>query len=139
MMAFPVAPPGATMAISFQSDEEVLQELRKRLREMSDQELVRFRKEVRRLAENPFQRSWITLGGSGSGGNKPPNDRILTWQSPPFGILPEPTEGTQQRAGNLTAALPRRPVTCDEGRSHDRNSFFAACFHLTDAVRLQWR
>jgi hypothetical protein len=36
----PVAPPGATMAISFQSDEE----------------LIRFGKEVRRLAENPFQR-----------------------------------------------------------------------------------
>ena len=55
------------------------------------------------------------------------------------GVLPKPTEGTQRSAGNLTAALPRRPVTCDEGRSHDRNSFFAACFHLTDAVRLQWR
>jgi phage terminase small subunit len=44
------------MAISFQSDEEVLQKLQDKLRKMSDQELIRFGKEVRRLAENPFQR-----------------------------------------------------------------------------------
>jgi hypothetical protein len=44
------------MAISFQSDEEVLRRLRDRLRKMSDEELIRFGKEVRRLAENPFQR-----------------------------------------------------------------------------------
>jgi len=44
------------MAISFQSDEEVLRKLRDKLRKMTDQELVRFGKEVRRLAENPFQR-----------------------------------------------------------------------------------
>jgi hypothetical protein len=43
------------MAISFQSDEEVLRKLRDKLRKMTDQELVRFGKEVRRLAENPFQ------------------------------------------------------------------------------------
>jgi molybdopterin converting factor small subunit len=52
----PVAPPGATMAISFQSDEEVLRKLRDKLRKMSDEELIRFGKEVRRLAENQFQR-----------------------------------------------------------------------------------
>ena len=52
----PVAPPGATMAISFQSDEEVLRKLRDKLRKMTDEELIRFGKEVRRLAENPFQR-----------------------------------------------------------------------------------
>ena len=44
------------MAISFQSDEEVLRKLRDKLRKMTDEELVRFGKEVRRLAENPFQR-----------------------------------------------------------------------------------
>ncbi len=44
------------MAISFQSDEEVVRNLRDKLRKMTDQELVRFGKEVRRLAENPFQR-----------------------------------------------------------------------------------
>ena len=44
------------MAISFQSDEEVLRKLRDKLRKMSDAELIRFGKEVRRLAENPFQR-----------------------------------------------------------------------------------
>jgi hypothetical protein len=44
------------MAISFQSDEEVLGKLRERLRKMTDEELIRFGKEVRRLAENPFQR-----------------------------------------------------------------------------------
>jgi hypothetical protein len=44
------------MAISFQSDEEVLRKLRDRLRKMSDQELIKFGRDVRRLAENPFQR-----------------------------------------------------------------------------------
>jgi hypothetical protein len=44
------------MAISFQSDEEVLRKLRDKLSKMSDEELIRFGKEVRRLAENPFQR-----------------------------------------------------------------------------------
>jgi predicted thioesterase len=56
MMSVPVAPPGATMAISFQTDEEVLRKLRDRLRKMTDDELIKFGKEVRRLAENPFQR-----------------------------------------------------------------------------------
>jgi hypothetical protein len=46
------------MAISFQSDEEVLRKLRDRLRKMTDEELVRFGKEVRRLAENPFQKQF---------------------------------------------------------------------------------
>jgi len=40
MMAFPVAPPGATMAISFQSEEEVLRKLRDKLRRMTDEELI---------------------------------------------------------------------------------------------------
>jgi len=44
------------MAISFQSDEEALRKLRDKLRKMTDEELIRFGKEVRRLAENPFQR-----------------------------------------------------------------------------------
>jgi hypothetical protein len=44
------------MAISFQSDEEVLRKLWERLRRMTDEELIKFGKEVRRLAENPFQR-----------------------------------------------------------------------------------
>ena len=44
------------MAISFQSDEDVLRKLRDKLRKMTDEELIRFGKEVRRLAENPFQR-----------------------------------------------------------------------------------
>jgi len=43
------------MAISFQSDEEVLRKLRDKLRKMSDEELIKFGKDVRRLAENPFQ------------------------------------------------------------------------------------
>ena len=42
--------------IGFESDEAILQKLRERLRRMSDEELVRFGKEVRRLAENPFQK-----------------------------------------------------------------------------------
>ena len=44
------------MAISFQSEEEVLRKLRDKLRKMTDEELIRFGKDVRRLAENPFQR-----------------------------------------------------------------------------------
>jgi hypothetical protein len=44
------------MTISFQSDEEVLRKLRDRLSKMTDEELIRFGKEVRRPAENPFQR-----------------------------------------------------------------------------------
>ena len=44
------------MAISFQSDKDVLRKLRHKLRKMTDAELIRFGKEVRRLAENPFQR-----------------------------------------------------------------------------------
>ena len=55
-MAFPVVPPGAMMAISFQSDEEVLRNLRDKLRRMTDEELIKFGKEVKKLAENPFQR-----------------------------------------------------------------------------------
>ena len=44
------------MSISFDSDEIVLNKLRERLRKMSDEELIRFGKEVRKLAENPFQK-----------------------------------------------------------------------------------
>jgi hypothetical protein len=55
MLAFPVAPPGARMSIGFQSDEEILRTLREKLRKMTDEELIRFGKQVRRLAENPFQ------------------------------------------------------------------------------------
>jgi len=42
--------------IGFKSDEEVLQKLRERLRSMTDEELIKLGKDVRRLAENPFQR-----------------------------------------------------------------------------------
>jgi hypothetical protein len=44
------------MAIDFQPQDEVLRNLRQKLRKMTDEELIRFGKEVRRLAENPFQR-----------------------------------------------------------------------------------
>jgi hypothetical protein len=44
------------MAISFQSDEEVLRKLPDKLRKMTDEQLIRFGKDARRLAENPFQR-----------------------------------------------------------------------------------
>ena len=44
------------MSISFESEEIVLEKLRARLRRMTDEELIRFGKDVRRLAENPFQR-----------------------------------------------------------------------------------
>jgi hypothetical protein len=44
------------MAIGFLSDEEVLRTLRDKLRKMTDEELIKFGKDVSRLAENPFQR-----------------------------------------------------------------------------------
>jgi len=44
------------MSISFDSDEIALEKLRARLRRMTDEELIRFGKDVRRLAENPFQK-----------------------------------------------------------------------------------
>jgi hypothetical protein len=44
------------MAIAFESDEVLLEKLRERLRSMSDEELIKFGKQVRELAENPFQR-----------------------------------------------------------------------------------
>ncbi len=44
------------MSISFESDEIVLEKLRERLRRMTDEELITFGKDVRRLAENPFQK-----------------------------------------------------------------------------------
>jgi uncharacterized protein HemY len=53
---FPVALPLERPMISFQSDEAILENLRERLRRMTDQELIKFGKEVRRLAENPFQK-----------------------------------------------------------------------------------
>jgi hypothetical protein len=44
------------MSISFQSEEAVSEKLRERLRRLTDEELIRFGKDVRKLAENPFQR-----------------------------------------------------------------------------------
>jgi hypothetical protein len=44
------------MGISFESEEIVLNKLRERLRRTTDDELIRFGKDLRRLAENPFQR-----------------------------------------------------------------------------------
>ncbi len=42
--------------IGFESDEAILHKLQERLRRMTDEELIKFGKDVRRLAENPFQR-----------------------------------------------------------------------------------
>jgi hypothetical protein len=56
MMQSPVAPPGAMMSIGFDSEEVILEKLRGRLRRMSDEELIKFGKDVRKLGENPFQR-----------------------------------------------------------------------------------
>jgi len=44
------------MSISFESEEIILEKLRERLRRMTDEELIKFGKDVRRLAENPFTR-----------------------------------------------------------------------------------
>ncbi len=61
------------MAIDFQSEEEVLRNLRQKLRKMTDDELIRFGKEVRRLAENPFQRQ-LDEARSGGGGKTNRNE-----------------------------------------------------------------
>ncbi len=63
------------MAISFQSDEEVLRKLRDKLRKMSDEELIEFGKKVRKLAENPFQKQLEMARKSGSEGAR--SNRIL--------------------------------------------------------------
>ena len=56
------------MAISFQSDEEVLRKLRDKLRKMTDEE-VRFGKEVRTgLRKIRFSGDWMKRGQNGSGG-----------------------------------------------------------------------
>jgi hypothetical protein len=44
------------MSISFESEEIILKKLQERLRRMTDEELIKFGKDVRRLAENPFQK-----------------------------------------------------------------------------------
>ena len=44
------------MSISFESEEIILKKLRDRLRRMTDEELLKFGNDVRRLAENPFQK-----------------------------------------------------------------------------------
>jgi hypothetical protein len=44
------------MSISFESEEIILKKLQERLRRMTDEELTKFGKDVRRLAENPFQK-----------------------------------------------------------------------------------
>jgi len=44
------------MSIGFDSDQVILNKLRERLRRMTDEELIRFGKDVRKLAANPFQR-----------------------------------------------------------------------------------
>jgi hypothetical protein len=46
-VSFPVALSGAAMA---------MRKLWDKLHKMTDEELIKFRKDVRRLAENPFQR-----------------------------------------------------------------------------------
>jgi hypothetical protein len=44
------------LSISFESEEIVLNKLRERLPRMTDDELIRFGKDLRRLAANPFRR-----------------------------------------------------------------------------------
>src|SRR5436189_4721738 len=56
IFCFPLLRPERLMSISFESEEIILKKLRERLRRMTDQELIKFGKDVRRLAENPFQK-----------------------------------------------------------------------------------
>ena len=44
------------MSIGFDSEQIILEKLRERLRRMTDEELIEFGKNVRKPAENPFQR-----------------------------------------------------------------------------------
>jgi len=57
------------MSISFESEEIILKKLRERPRRMTDEELTKFGKDVRRLAENPFQKQLEEARRSGSEGN----------------------------------------------------------------------
>lgn len=51
-LRLPFPPPGGRgMPIAFESNEQPLQKLRERLRKMSDDELIKFGKDVRRLSE----------------------------------------------------------------------------------------
>jgi hypothetical protein len=52
------------MSIGFDSDEVILEKLRERLRRMTDEEPIKFGKDVRKLAENPFQRQLDDVVGS---------------------------------------------------------------------------
>ena len=44
------------MSIGLDSDQLILDKLRERLHRMTDEKLIRFGKDVRKLGENPFQR-----------------------------------------------------------------------------------
>jgi hypothetical protein len=57
---------GAMMSIGFNSEEIILEKLRGRSRRMTDEELIEFGENARKLAENPFQRQ-LRRDGSGSG------------------------------------------------------------------------
>jgi hypothetical protein len=47
------------MSIGFDSDEIILKKLRERLRRMTDEDLIRFGKDVRRLADNPTNQELV--------------------------------------------------------------------------------
>jgi hypothetical protein len=67
------------MSVGFDSDEIVLKKLRERLRRMTDEELIRFGKEVRRgLRKICFSGNWMKRERSGSGGkvNRHHNNRV---------------------------------------------------------------
>ena len=56
--------------IGFESDEAILQKLRERLRRMTDEELIKFGKDVPRLPDFPrirFSGNWKRQEKSGSG------------------------------------------------------------------------
>jgi hypothetical protein len=78
------------MSIGFDSDEVILEKLRGRLRRMTDEELIKFGKDVRKLAENPFQkqleRQERSLGGGTNCGIRKINEaKALRFQdSLPF-------------------------------------------------------
>ena len=69
------------MSISFESEDIILKKLRERLRRMTDEELIRFGKDVRKLAENPFQKQLeeakIALNGGASGWS---DQRLEKWR-----------------------------------------------------------
>ena len=69
------------MSIGFDSDEIILDKLRERLRRMTDEELIKFGREVRKLVENPFQRQLDAARAEWRRRKSRPGVKSMGWSS----------------------------------------------------------